>query len=161
MTEGDRLRLYFQGLASPLSLVSSAAGAGIGQWRDRPKEWTQGTEGYGFRYASSYATHVLRETLLLGASAALHEDYRYARSGQPGSGSRIRYAVASTFRSRRDDGSRRLSLSRIGVFAGAALLSRMWQPKSTRSVRSAMLSMGTSIGVSAGFNVAREFWPGK
>jgi hypothetical protein len=41
------------------------------------------------------------------------------------------------------------------------LISRLWQPKSTRSVRSAMLSTGTSIGVSAGFNVAREFWPGK
>lgn len=161
MTDGDRLHWYIQGLASPLSLVSSAAGAGIGQWRDRPKEWPQGAEGYGFRYASSFATHIVRGALLLGASSALHEDYRYLRSGQPGSGSRVRYAVASTFRSRRDDGSRRLSLSRIGAFAGAALISRLWQPKSTRSVRSAMLSTGTSIGVSAGFNVAREFWPGK
>jgi hypothetical protein len=69
--------------------------------------------------------------------------------------------VKSTFLARRDDGSRRISYSRIVAFAGAALISRLWQPRSTNSLHSAALNFGTSMGVAAGFDVAREFWPHK
>lgn len=161
ITEADRLRWYLRATVNPLSLVTSAASAGWGQWRDRPREWRQGAEGYGLRWASSYAEHVVRETLVFAASSALHEDNRYVRSGESDIRPRIRYAVESTFLARRDNGSRRLSFSRIGAFAGAALLSRLWQPASTRSIRSATVNVGTSIGVSAAFNVVREFWPRK
>lgn len=43
--------------------------------------------------------------------------------------------------------------------AGAALLSRTWQPHSTHSFRSAGLNLATSLGVATGMDVAREFWP--
>ena len=161
ITGGDRLRWYLKATISPLSFVTSAASAGFGQWRDRPKEWREDAEGYGLRFASSYGEHVVRQTLMFGASSVLHEDNRYLRSGQSDVGPRISYAVGSTFLARRDNGSRRLSLSRIGAFAGAALISRLWQPGSTRSPRSAAVNLGTSIGVAAGFNVVREFWPRK
>jgi hypothetical protein len=158
---GDRLRWYLKATISPLSFVTSAASAGFGQWRDRPKEWREGAEGYNLRFASSYGEHVVRETLAFGASTLLHEDNRYRRSGEPDVRPRIRYAVASTFLARRDDGSRRVSFSRVGAFAGAALISRLWQPKSTHSPRGAAVNFGTSIGIAAAFNVVREFWPRK
>ena len=161
ITGGDRLRWYLKSTISPLSFVTSAASAGFGQWRDTPKEWRQGAEGYGLRFVSSYGEHVVRETLGFGASAILHEDNRYHRSGESDVRPRIRYAVASTFLARRDDGSRRVSFSRIGAFAGAALISRLWQPKSTHSPRSGAVNFGTSIGIAAAFNVVREFWPRK
>jgi hypothetical protein len=161
ITGGERLRWYLKATVSPLSFVTSAASAGWGQWRDRPKEWREGTEGYGSRFASSYGEHVVRETLAFGTSSALHEDNRYIRSGESDFQPRIRYAVGSTFLARRDNGSRRLSFSRIGAFAGAALISRLWQPRSTRGPRSAAVNFGTSIGVAAAFNVVREFWPRK
>ena len=132
ITGGDRLRWYLKATISPLSFVTSAASAGFGQWRDRPKEWREGAEGYGLRFASSYGEHVVRETLMFGASSALHEDNRYVRSGESDLRPRIRYAVGSTFLARRDNGSRHLSFSRMGAFAGAALISRLWQPRSTR-----------------------------
>ena len=93
ITEGDRLRWYLKATISPLSFVTSAASAGFGQWRDRPKEWREGAEGYGLRFASSYGEHVVRETLMFGASSALHEDNRYVRSGESDLRPRIRYAV--------------------------------------------------------------------
>jgi hypothetical protein len=161
VTGGDRLRWYLKATISPLSFVTSAASAGFGQWRERPKEWREGAEGYGLRFASSYGEHVVRETLMFGASSALHEDNRYFRSGESDLRPRIRYAIGSTFLARRDNGSRRLSFSRMGAFAGAALISRLWQPGSTRSVRGATVNFGTSIGVAAAFNVLREFWPRK
>jgi hypothetical protein len=156
---GDRLRWYLKATISPLSFVTSAASAGFGQWRDRPKEWREGGGGYGLRFASSYSEHVVLETLMLGASSALHEDNRYLRSGESDVRLRIRYAVGSTFLARGDDGSRRLSFSRMGAFAGAALISRLWQPRSMRGAHSATINFGTSIGVAAAFNVVREFWP--
>ncbi|MBZ5624787.1 MAG: hypothetical protein LAQ69_39720, partial [Acidobacteriia bacterium] len=58
---------------SPTSFVSSAANAGIGQWRNRPREWQQGGEGYGRRYASSFAEHIVYQTMMFGASSVLHE----------------------------------------------------------------------------------------
>jgi hypothetical protein len=161
ITGGDRLRWYLRSTISPLSFVTSAASAGFGQWRDRPKEWREGAEGYGLRFASSYGEHVVRETLAFGASTVLHEDNRYLRSEESDIRPRIRYAVGSTFLARRDDGSRRVSFSRIGAFAGAALISRLWQPKSTHSPRGAAVNFGTSIGIAAAFNVVREFWPRK
>jgi hypothetical protein len=35
----------------------------------------------------------------------------------------------------------------------------LWQPHSTGSARSATVNFGTTIGIAAGFNVAREFLP--
>jgi hypothetical protein len=161
MTGGDRLPQFLKDTASPLSLVTSAASAGLGQWKDRPKEWKEGSEAYGLRYGSSYAEHIVRETLKFGAAAAFHEDNRYYRSEEGGVGARVGHAVSSPFLARGDNGARRFSFSRIGAIAGAALISRLWQPHSTRSFRSAGVNFGTSLGMSVGMDFAREFWPHK
>ena len=47
LTASERLRLYLKRTYGPLSIVQSAAGAGIAQWRGAPKEWKQGAEAYG------------------------------------------------------------------------------------------------------------------
>ena len=80
-------------------------------------------------------------------------------SGESAVGSRIKYAIGSTFLARRDDGSRRLAFSRLGASAGTAFLSRRWQPRSTNSTGDALTSFGIAMGAEAGFNVAREFLP--
>jgi hypothetical protein len=161
MTAGQRVEEYFKDTTNPLSLVTSAAGAGYGQWRDRPREWKEGGLGYGRRYASSYAEHIVRSTLLFGASSLFHEDNRYFRSGETGVGSRIGYALGSTFLARSDDGSRHFSVSRVFAFAGAALISRLWQPPSTNKLRNAGINFGSTMGTAMGFEVVREFWPHK
>jgi hypothetical protein len=159
MTERARLRWYLEDTVNPVSLVSSAASAGIGQWRDRPPEWNQGGQGFGRRLGSSYAEHIVRQTLIFGASSVAHEDNRYVRSGRAGFKTRLGYAIGSMFLARHDDGSRHVSISKIGAFAGAALISRAWQPASSGGLRSAGSNFGTSMGVATGFEVAREFLP--
>jgi hypothetical protein len=161
MTQPQRLREFLQDTFNPVSLVSTAASAGLGQWRDSPHQWKQGGEGYGRRYASSYAQRIVSATLMFGASSVLHEGNRYVPSGQSGVGNRVRYALKNTFLARRDDGSRRISISRIGALAGASLISRLWQPQGTDRFRTAGINFGTSIGVTMGFGVVREFWPRK
>ena len=161
MTGEERRNVYFKRLFSPVSLAGSAVGVGISQWRDRPHEWPQGAKGYGYRYANSYGQHVIRETLMFASGSVLHEDYRYFRSGEQGTRNRILYAVKGSFMARGDDNRRHVSISRIGAYAGAALISRSWHPDSTRNFRSAGIAFGTSMGISMGFNVLREFWPRK
>lgn len=158
--EGQRVGEFLKDTFSPLSLVRSAASAGIGQWRDAPRQWGQGGEGYGRRYASSYAQHVVNATLMFGGSNIFHEDNRYVPSGQSGVGTRIKYALKSTFLARHN-GARRISRSRIIALVGASVISRKWQPDATDRARSACINIGTSIGFTLGFGVAREFWPHK
>jgi hypothetical protein len=160
MTRDERLREYAAGLASPVSLVGAATSAGIGQWRDRPPEWKQGGRGFGLRFGSAFATHITQETLLFGVSSALHEDNRYVPSGAETAGKRVSYALKSTFLARHDDGSKHISISKIGSLVGASFISRTWQPASSGSVRSAGVSIGISAAVSAGLQVTREFRPG-
>ena len=157
MTGGQRFENYLKGLFSPFAFVSAAASAGYGQWRDRPKEWGEGDNAYAKRYVSAFSGHVVRETLKDGVAAALHEDNRYIRSGRTGFGSRLSYAIASTFLARHDDGSRGFSVSAMTGFVGGAAISRTWQPYSSAQFHNGATAFGVSVGVTAGFNVAREF----
>jgi hypothetical protein len=160
MTARDRLNTYLKGLVSPVSFLRAGASAGWGQLRDRPKQWGEGGRGYGRRYASSYAQHVTSATLLYGASSLLHEDNRYVRLGPgPTTPDRVRYALESSFQARHDDGTRHFSYSKMIAFAGAAAISRAWQPHDSRTKLGAVDSFAVTVGVSAGFTVLREFLP--
>lgn len=160
MTEADRFRHFMKTTFGPEALLTSAAGSGILQLEHVPKEWPLGAEGYGMRFGNSYAQQIIRHTLIFGASSVLHEDNRYLRSGKSGFGPRLKYAVASTFLARRDDGTQRFSFSRVGGTAGTAVISRLWQPRSTNTMGDAATSFGISMSMQVGFNVAREFMPG-
>jgi hypothetical protein len=70
MPQAERLRYYFKSTFSVESVLSSAAGAGISQWENSPSEWGQGAEGYARRLGNSYAVHIVRGTLMYGASSA-------------------------------------------------------------------------------------------
>jgi len=159
LTAGRRIDDAFKAAFGPLAFVSSAAAAGVGQWRGKPEEWKQGAAGYGRRYASSFATRIVREGITLGVAGALHEDNRYVPSGSANKKQRLEYAIESTFLARLPDGRRRVSYSRFAGWMGAAAISRSWQPEDSRTVRSGIASLGVSIGVAAGFRVAREFLP--
>jgi len=159
MSQEQRRHDYFRKLVSPISLVSSAASAGIGQWRDQPEPWGQGGQGYARRFGSSFGQHLVRETLIFGISSGFHEDNRFVPSDEPTARGRFKDAVAGTFLATKDDGSRSVSVSKIGGLVGAAFLSRLWQPPGYRTAHGAEVSIAVGIGVAVGFNVAREFVP--
>jgi hypothetical protein len=160
MTGSERFSKYLVGIADGESIIRAAASAGIGQATNTPKEWHGGAEAYGKRIGNAYAQHVIHRTLQYGISAALHEDNRYFVSGQTGFLRRTKYAIASTLLARHDNGNRSFSFSRIGSAAGAAFISREWQPHSTTSAGDGAVTFGVTMGLDMGFNVFREFWPG-
>jgi len=163
-TEKDRADEYMKNLLDPFSFVSAAAGAGIGQWRDKPKEWGEGSRAFAQRYVSGYTQHIVYTTMLFGGASLFREDNRYLASGRSGFGTRLSYALKSTFWARRVNANgeihRHISISKLSALAGAALISRLWQAKSNSSIKSAAISFGVSLGAASGFNVEREFLPG-
>jgi hypothetical protein len=159
LTASERLRLYLKRTYGPLSIVQSAAGAGISQWRGAPKEWKQGAEAYGDRFGNSYAKHVIRGTLEYGASAMLHEDNRYVPSLDTGFLKRTRHAIASTFVARNDAGHEHFAYSRFGSALGAAFISRIWQPPSRNGAGDGLYSFGITMANGMGWDILREFWP--
>jgi hypothetical protein len=159
MTRSERLRNYLTGLANPESIFRAAASGAIRQAENSPKEWRGGAEGYGYRVGDVFAQHVIRATLQYGASSVLHEDNRYFASGESGFFRRVKYAAASTFLARRDNGNRTISFSRIGSAAGTSFISRIWQPPSTTSAGDGAVNFGISMASDVGFNVVREFLP--
>lgn len=159
MTRSERFRNYLVRIAGPQPFITAAAAAGISQAEDTPKEWRGGAERYGKRIGDAYAQQFIRGTLEYGISAGLHEDNRYFKSGQIGFFRRTKYAVVSTFLARRDNANKYFSFSRMGGAAGAAFISREWQPRSTTTAGDGAVSFGISMGSDVGFNVVREFWP--
>src|SRR6266436_4142759 len=151
----QRLHHYLRTTFSLESALRSGLGSGLSQWTNTPSEWGQGAAGYARRVGNSYGQHVLRQTMMYGASSLLHEDNRYILSSQSGFGPRFRYAVESSFLARRDDGTRRLSYSRLGSYVATAFISRAWQPHSTNGAQNAVSSLETVIGTTVAFNVAR------
>jgi hypothetical protein len=159
MTGKQRWHRYWSDLAGPGPVAESAASAGINQWRNTPGEWKQGSSAYGYRFASSFGIHVVGQTIESGTAAALGEDNRYVPSTRYGFGPRLQYALTSTVMSRSRNGSRRVSISKIAALTATAFISRTWQPPSTSHPEDAMITLGVSLGISAGGNVARELLP--
>jgi hypothetical protein len=159
MTRSERFRKYLTSTFGPKAINKATAAAEIDQLRHVPHEWGKNPAGFGTRFGSVFAQHFVRGTLQYGASAILHEDNRYVRSGKHGFWKRTGYAISSTFLARRDDGRRRFAFSRIGSAGGATAISRAWLPSSLVTAGSAAGSFGTLIALDAGSNVFREFWP--
>jgi hypothetical protein len=159
ITPKQRAAYYVHHMFNLESVLRTGAAAGINQGLNTPREWGQGAEGYGRRFGSIYGDHIIQSTVMYGLSAALDEDNRYFRSGETGFGQRAKYAVESPFLARHRDGSRHLSISRMSSYVAAATISRLWQPPSTRAMVHAANVFGIAVGVEAGFNVAREFFP--
>src|SRR5215475_5027208 len=159
MTRSERFAYFASHLADPESVLRAAASAGIKQASNSPKEWGGGAEAYGDRVGSAFAQHVIERSLMYGSSWALHEDNRYFVSGQTGFFRRVKYAVRGTLLARHDDGHQSLSFSRIGGTAGAAFISRIWQPRSSTTAGDGAVSFGIDMGSEIGFNIFREFWP--
>lgn len=159
MTGEERFKQYAADTFGPDAFLFSAVGAGMSQWLDSPTEWGQGMEGYGRRYANSYGGTVLRNTMRLGLSAALHEDNRYFRSGKTGAKSRIGYVLLSPIIAKNDQGRNRFSVSHFTSAMGSQAIARYWSPPSWQGLDN--VAMGTLIWYcqEVGKNFGREFWP--
>lgn len=73
----------------------------------------------------------------------------------------MKYALMGVVVTHKTDGNHRRTVNagEISGAVGSGLISRLWQPASTRAVAAGFASAGITMGVDAGQNVVREFWP--
>lgn len=159
LTNFQRMQRYLLGTFGPGAILKSAVTGGISQAINSPKEWGGGAAAYGDRVGSSFAEHVVRQTLESGAALALHEDNRYFRSTGKGFWKRTVHATTSIFVARNDAGAEHFAYSRIGGAAGAAFISRIWEPRSVDSSGDAAVNFGLNMAATAGWNTVKEFGP--
>jgi hypothetical protein len=155
----ERFSEFVLSTVGPVPLIGEAAGAGIGQWLNAPKEWGQGGRAFVRRYWSNLAYNGIRQTITYGVSLPLGEDTRYFASGRSGFWPRTRHALVSTFTARHAGGKDSFSYSSTAGVIGASALASIWGPASWKGPGNIGENAGISFASTAATNVVREFLP--
>lgn len=160
MSPGDKFKLFAVNTVSPFNFVATAAWAGIEQANNTYPSWGQGGEGFGKRYGAVFASTA--SSNFFGTfmyPSMLRQDPRYFRKLKGGFGSRLGYALSRIVVTRTDHGG---SAPNASLWLGAgssAALGNLYYPENEQDAGAVLGRMGINIATTAGFNVAREFWP--
>lgn len=142
------------------AVLRSAGGAIYGQALRRPFEWARTAGGYARRAGSGFAQQAAKVGIQFAVGALRHEEQRYQRAEGTGVWKRTRHALLATLVvPRKNRPGRTVAAGRLSGALGAGLLSRLWQPARLHTFSSGFASGGISLGIDAGMNVLREFWP--
>jgi hypothetical protein len=150
---------FLNDLVSPKALLATAPGSILDQVHPFPKEWGEGTRALEKRAGSLYGQFVIGDFLERSVCAIDHESTHYARRGGGGFFPRMEHIIVDTVVARKPDGSRLPAYSMLANDYGSWAIATLWSPRSLRTAGS-ILEWGTgNVGVRAGGNLIREFWP--
>ena len=142
------------------ALTRVVVSAGFAQAFKKPHEWGRNIGGLGKRVGSTFGILVIKNSVQFSIGYLRHEEFGYQPSGKIGFRPRLTYALLSTVRAR-DTRSheRKWATGKISGDLVSGLVSRLWQPLRLRTFANGFSSAGVSLGVDAGTNILREFWP--
>jgi hypothetical protein len=153
-------KTYIKNTFSPTGIVEAGLGATITQGTNTPSEWGQGAVGFAKRFGSAMGKRIVKRGIQYPVARAFHEEIHYRRSDKTGFGPRLKYALTSVVITHKTtDGKPTVAKGEIAGAFGSGLISRLWQPASTRTIGLGFTSGGITLGVDAAGNVFREFWP--
>jgi hypothetical protein len=159
LTPGQKAKRRVLRLVEPVTLFSSAFGAGIEQWRNVPPEWGQGSEAYAIRFASAEGFTAAHNAVALGFDIAFHLDPRYRRLPQAGFRQRLWNAVSQTVIANKDSGGKTINVSEIAGNFSAGFISNTWEPAGYNSTGDALTRGALGLAYNAAKNIFREFLP--
>ena len=160
MTDQEKFLLAIYNALSPVTVIGSAAGAGISQARNTRKGYGQGAEGYFKRWGAAMAFASSNQLIGTYAVASmLHEDPRYFVEDSGKLRESVRYAVSRVFICRKDDGGTTTNWAGILGPLGAAGLANVYLPPDSQGVGDTFRNWGISLAFAAGTNIFREYWP--
>lgn len=153
----------YRGFGSDLfsfkAFLATAPGTALDQIHPFPKEWGVGTRALEKRAGSLYAQFVIGDFLERSVCAVDHESTLFKRRGTGGFFPRMAHVVVDTVVARKPDGSRLPAYSMLANDYGSWAIATLWSPPSLRTAGS-IFGWGTgNVGVRAGGNLIREFWP--
>ncbi len=142
------------------AVLRSAAGAVYGQALRRPFEWARTAAGYGRRAGSGFAQYGVKTGIQFAVGALRREQQGYQRADETGVWKRTKHALLATLTVRRKNRTEKtVAAGGLAGAFGGGFISRLWQPARIRTVTSGFASGGIALGIDAGMNVLREFWP--
>lgn len=156
----QKFELFADLSIAPSRILSSLAGAGIGQANDSLPGYGQGMVGYGKRFGSSMASAASNNffgTFVI--ASVMHRDPRYFVTLHGGAGHRIGYALSRIVISRGDDGRDGANWPGILGPLVAETLANSYLPVKEQTVGGTMQRYGLRIGLNAASNALREYWP--
>jgi len=135
LTPGQKFHLFFKSAVDPYQFVLAGIDAGIGQAEDSNPGYYQGVKGYLRRYGANYGDNV--DGNFWGNAVlpvVFRQDPRYFRLGHGTFVHRFLYSVATTVRTRGDDGHWQFAVSNLtGNLIGAAI-SNAYYPDGDRGL---------------------------
>jgi hypothetical protein len=159
LTPAQKVKRRAVRLIEPVTLASSAAGAGIDQWRRVPHNWQEGGEGYAIRFASAEGYTASHNTIALIFDTTLHLDPRFHRMPEGDVKARIWNAVSQSFLAYKDSGGRTFNISEVGGNFGAGFIAGTWMPPGYRNANDSIERGALGLLFHTGKNVVREFLP--
>ena len=135
--------------------------AGVNQAENSEPSYGQGFEGYGKRYATTFADGTV-ENFMVGAvlPSALRQDPRYYQMGKGGFWHRTGYALSRLFVTKSDSGRTEFNASEVfgsGIAAGISTFS--YHPSGERNIGNACSVWGSEIAYDSITTMLKEFWP--
>jgi hypothetical protein len=160
LTSGEKFKLAIANSVSPAAFLGSGLAAGVGQAADSPAGYGQGASAFGQRFGASMATGA--STNLIGTyflSSIMHDDPRYFVMGDGSLEQSFKYALRRLVIVRKDDGGEGFNLPGVVAPLAAAGLANTYMPDAQRTVGYTFQNYGIAMGVSAGVNLLKEYWP--
>lgn len=152
-----RFNRYVKSMFGPAAIGKTVAVAGWGTWRNSPEEWGDKWEGFGRRVASGFGKSVIKNTTMYALDESLKYDSRFYRSKKKDIGSRLRNALISPVTARNVRGKRVLGVPRIAAtYTSSIVAAEAWYP-SRFDYKDGLKSGTISLGITAAFNVFKEF----
>ncbi len=144
----------------PAAFARSGAVAVADEVLNTPSEWGRGADGLGKRFVSSYGRQLIGTTVQYSVASLRHEDLCYFSAERKDLKGRMEHALLSVVLARNTiTGDPMLATGRLsGVLVGGSG-SRMWMPARYHTLSSAAGTTGISLGIAAGVNLIREFFP--
>ena len=152
-------KAFIKRLISVEAVTATLPGAVIQQFHDWPVEWGKQRQGFEKRAASLYGQFAIGLAIEEGVRAIHHEDTRYRRRGYGNFFRRTAYVVVHTVLARTDDGHLTMAYSMPANAYGSWAIATLWSPREFRNPGSIFEWGSAGVGVSAGTNLAKEFWP--
>jgi hypothetical protein len=135
ISPGQKFHLFFKSSVDPYQFALAGLDAGIGQAEDSNPGYYQGLKGYLRRYGANYGDNV--DGNFWGNAVlpvVFRQDPRYFRMGHGPFLHRVLYSIATTVRTRSDDGNWQFAVSNLaGNLIGAAI-SNAYYPDGDRGL---------------------------
>jgi len=154
----QKYRLAARTLIDPVTFLTTGAIAGAEQYKNVFPSFGSGIDGYGKRYGAAFANQASGELLTRAVFPSLfHTDPRYFIMGKGSTKARAFHAIASTFVTRADNGSRKVNFAEILGGFSAAALSNVYFPSNERGVNLVLVNGFGGLGGNMLDNLIREF----